>query len=113
MRLGTVLRVEARHHHATLASWDLQHGSLINQVLLDRLIAKVEGKPGDTIVFSADTPKIVADSLANVRLSAAKLLNLIDEKLIKLAWVTEFPLVEYDEEAKRHTAMHQIGRAHV
>ncbi|HJO57879.1 MAG TPA: amino acid--tRNA ligase-related protein, partial [Nitrospinaceae bacterium] len=74
--------------------------------MLDRLIAKVEGKPGDTIVFSADTPKIVADSLANVRLSAAKLLNLIDEKLIKLAWVTEFPLVEYDEEAKRHTAMH-------
>ncbi len=68
--------------------------------MLDRLIAKVEGKPGDTIVFSADTPKIVADSLANVRLSAAKLLNLIDEKLIKLAWVTEFPLVEYDEEAK-------------
>tara|TARA_B100000315_G_C14558591_1_gene579399 strand:+ start:391 stop:2157 length:1767 start_codon:yes stop_codon:yes gene_type:complete len=74
--------------------------------MLDRLIAKVDGKPGDTIVFSADTPKIVADSLANVRLSAAKLLNLIDDKLIKLAWVTEFPLVEYDEETKRHTAMH-------
>jgi len=74
--------------------------------MLGRLIAKVDGKPGDTIVFSADTPKIVADSLANVRLSAAKLLNLIDDKLIKLAWITEFPLVEYDEETKRHTAMH-------
>ena len=74
--------------------------------MLDRLIEKVEGQPGDTIVFSADAPKIVADSLANVRLSAAKLLNLIDEKLIKLVWVTEFPLVEYDENEKRNTAMH-------
>jgi aspartyl-tRNA synthetase len=74
--------------------------------MLDRLIEKVEGQPGDTIVFSADAPKIVADSLANVRLSAAKQLNLIDKKLIKLVWVTEFPLVEYDEEEKRNTAMH-------
>ena len=74
--------------------------------MLDRLIQEVAGEPGDTIVFSADDPKTVADSLANVRLSAAKLLNLIDEKLIKLAWVTEFPLVDYDEDEKRNTAMH-------
>jgi len=74
--------------------------------MLDHLIEAVKGEPGDTIVFSADSPKIVADSLANVRLGAAKLLNLIDEKLIKLVWVTEFPLVEYDEDQKRNTAMH-------
>jgi len=74
--------------------------------MLDRLIEAVKGEPGDTIVFSADSPKIVADSLANVRLGAAKLLNLIDEKLIKLVWITEFPLVEYDEDQKRNTAMH-------
>ena len=74
--------------------------------MLDSLIKQVQGQSGDTIVFSADTPKIVADSLANVRLSAAKLLNLIDEKLIKLVWITEFPLVEYDVDEKRNTAMH-------
>ena len=74
--------------------------------VLDKLIKTVKGEPGDTIVFSADTPKIVADSLANVRLSAAKLLNLIEENLIKLVWVTEFPLVEYNEEQNRNTAMH-------
>jgi aspartyl-tRNA synthetase len=74
--------------------------------MLDRLIEAVKGEPGDTIVFSADTPKVVADSLANVRLGAAKLLNLIDEKLIKLVWITEFPLVEYDEDQKRNIAMH-------
>ena len=74
--------------------------------MLDHLIEAVKGEPGDTIVFSADTSKVVADSLANVRLVAAKLLNLIDENLIKLIWVTEFPLVEYDEDQKRNTAMH-------
>ena len=74
--------------------------------MLDHLIKAVKGEPGDTIVFSADSPKIVADSLANVRLGAAKLLNLIDEKLIKLVWITEFPLVEYDDDQKRNTAMH-------
>ena len=74
--------------------------------ILDKLIKTVKGEPGDTIVFSADNPKVVADSLANVRLSAAKLLNLIEENLIKLVWVTEFPLVEYNEEQNRNTAMH-------
>ena len=74
--------------------------------MLDRLIKTVNGEPGDIIVFSADTPAIVADSLANVRLALARLLKLIDEKKIKLAWVTEFPLVEYDAEEKRYVAMH-------
>ena len=74
--------------------------------ILDKLIKTVKGEPGDTIVFSADNPKVVADSLANVRISAAKLLNLIEENLIKLVWVTEFPLVEYNEEQNRNTAMH-------
>ncbi|KMP10496.1 aspartyl-tRNA synthetase [Candidatus Nitromaritima sp. SCGC AAA799-C22] len=77
-----------------------------DQEMLDRLIETVNGEPGDTLVFSADTPRIAADSLANVRLSAAKLLDRIDEKQIKLAWVTEFPLVEYDNEEKRYAAMH-------
>jgi len=74
--------------------------------MLDRLIETVDGEPGDTIVFSADTPAIVADSLANVRLAVARQLKLIDENQIKLAWVTEFPLVEYDAEEKRYVAMH-------
>ena len=74
--------------------------------ILDKLIKTVKGEPGDTIVFSADTPKVVADSLSNVRLTAAKLLNIIEENLIKLVWITEFPLVEYNEEQNRNTAMH-------
>jgi len=74
--------------------------------MLDRMIATLKGEDGDTIVFIADKPKVVADALAHIRLAAAKLLGLIDEKKINFAWVTEFPLLEYNEEEKRFTAMH-------
>jgi len=74
--------------------------------MLDRMIATLKGEDGDTIVFIADKPKVVADALAHIRLAAAKLLGLIDEKKINLAWVTEFPLLDYNEEEKRFTAMH-------
>ncbi len=74
--------------------------------MLDRLIEKVGGEIGDTIVFSADKPKVVSDALANIRLALGKQLGLVDEKKTCLAWITEFPLVEYDEEAKRYVALH-------
>ncbi|MEC7641205.1 MAG: aspartate--tRNA ligase [Nitrospinota bacterium] len=76
------------------------------QEVLDNIVAKVGGKPGDTIVFVADKPKVVADALGSIRLSLGKQLGLIDEKEIRMCWVTEFPLVEYDETEKRFTAMH-------
>jgi len=74
--------------------------------MLERMIATLKGEDGDTIVFIADKPKIVADALAHIRLATAKLLGLIDEKKINLAWVTQFPLLNFNEEEKRFTAMH-------
>lgn len=74
--------------------------------MLDAIIAKTGGEVGDTLVFAADKPKIVADSLANVRLALGKQLGLIDDKKICLSWVTEFPLVDYDATEKRYVAMH-------
>jgi aspartyl-tRNA synthetase len=76
------------------------------QEMLDAMVAKLGGEVGDTIVFIADTPKVVADALAHLRLDIGKRLNLIDESKINLAWVTEFPLLEYVEEEKRYVAMH-------
>jgi len=74
--------------------------------MLDAMISKLGAEVGDTIVFIADTPKVVADALAHLRLDIGKRLNLIDENKISLAWVTEFPLLEYAEEEKRYVAMH-------
>lgn len=74
--------------------------------MLDTMMTKLGGEPGDTIIFIADKPKIVADALANLRLAVAKLLNLIDEDKNCFVWITEFPLLEYNEEEKRYTAKH-------
>jgi aspartyl-tRNA synthetase len=74
--------------------------------MLDRMLKTLESKPGDTIVFIADTPRIVADALSHLRLALGKILNLIDESKNVFTWITEFPLVEYDEAEKRYTAMH-------
>ncbi|MBI5428514.1 MAG: aspartate--tRNA ligase [Nitrospinae bacterium] len=73
---------------------------------LDRLMGKVGGEVGDAIVFVADKPKVVADALANARLALGRQLGLIDENKICLTWITEFPLVEYDEAEKRYVALH-------
>ena len=76
------------------------------QEMLDRMLKASGSQPGDTIVFIADTPKIVADALAHLRLALGKQLSRIDESKNAFTWVTEFPLVEYDETEKRYTAMH-------
>ncbi len=76
------------------------------QEMLDQMLKALGSQPGDTVVFIADTPKIVADALAHLRLALGKQLNRIDESKNAFTWVTEFPLVEYDETEKRYTAMH-------
>ncbi|MBO7745527.1 aspartate--tRNA ligase [Paenibacillus sp. MWE-103] len=61
---------------------------------------------GDLLLFSADKKKVVADVLGNLRLKIGKQLGLIDESQFKLEWVVDFPLLGYDEEAKRYVAEH-------
>ncbi len=63
-------------------------------------------KTGDLMLFIADSPKVVANTLGYLRLHIGKRLNLIDEKKLNFLWVTEFPLVEWNEEEQRWDAMH-------
>ena len=72
----------------------------------DALVAAMEGKPGDLLLFAADKNKIVWDVLGNLRLELAKNLGLLDKNQYSFLWVTEFPLFEYSEEEGRFVAMH-------
>jgi aspartyl-tRNA synthetase len=70
-------------------------------------LAEVAGlATGNVITFVADQPKVVNDALANLRLHLGAKLGLIPGDTWRLVWVTDFPLVEYDAEAKRHVAVH-------
>jgi len=72
------------------------------------LISVMGAETGDIIFFVADKESVVHSSLGNLRLELAKRLELISPDAINCLWVTEFPLLEYDEEAKRYTAMHHM-----
>ncbi|NGM81897.1 aspartate--tRNA ligase [Paenibacillus sp. 7124] len=61
---------------------------------------------GDLLLFSADNKKVVADVLGALRLKIGRQLGLIDDSVYKFAWVTDFPLLGYDEEQKRYVAEH-------
>lgn len=61
---------------------------------------------GDIIFFVADEPKIVHESLANLRLHLGEKLGLVREKDYSLIWVVDFPLVEYDAEERRYVSVH-------
>lgn len=73
---------------------------------MDKIKERMEAKEGDLLLFVADKPKIVADSLSALRLKFGKELNLVDEKEFKFVWIVDFPLVEYDETEKRYVALH-------
>lgn len=67
---------------------------------------RLGAEEGDLLLFSADTKKVVADVLGNLRLKIGRDLGLIDDSVFKFAWVVDFPLLSYDEEAKRYVAEH-------
>ena len=67
---------------------------------------RLNAKPGDLMMFIADTPKIVAETLGYLRLLLGKRLKLIEENKFNFLWVTDFPLVEWNPEEKRYDAMH-------
>lgn len=70
------------------------------------LIQLTRAETGDILFFVADTYAVVSDALGHLRLELAKRLGLIEEGSLQFLWVTEFPLLEYDEEQKRHIAIH-------
>ncbi|MFD2169249.1 aspartate--tRNA ligase [Tumebacillus lipolyticus] len=73
---------------------------------MSAIISKAGAEKGDLLLFAADSKKVVADSLGALRSKLGKELNLIDESQFKFIWVTEFPLLEHDEEANRYVAAH-------
>lgn len=73
---------------------------------LKALVAAMDGKPGDLLLFAADEDEVVFDVLGNLRLELARNLNLLKKDEYKFLWVTEFPLLEYSKEENRYVAKH-------
>jgi aspartyl-tRNA synthetase len=70
--------------------------------ILDRMNAEA----GDLLLFVADKNSVVFDALGQVRLEVARRLDLLDNDVYNMLWVTEFPVFEEDEETGRMVAKH-------
>ena len=70
------------------------------------LIEKMDGEKGDLLLFAADKNQVVWDVLGNLRLEIARQLEILDKGEYKFLWITEFPLLEWNEEQNRFQAMH-------
>jgi len=73
--------------------------------ILRQMAERLEAAEGDLMLFVADKEKVVHDVLSRMRLELGKRLNLIKDGF-KFLWVTDYPLLEWDEEDGRFTAMH-------
>jgi aspartyl-tRNA synthetase len=70
------------------------------------LAGRLDMAPGDLVFFVADHPKVTNEALGHLRNHLGKKLGLIDESQFNFLWVTEFPMLEYDEGEKRYQALH-------
>ncbi len=70
------------------------------------LIGAMGGENGDLLLFAADQNKVVWAVLGALRLELASQMELLDKNEYRFLWVTEFPLLEWNDEQNRYTAMH-------
>ncbi len=73
---------------------------------LAALVKAMDGENGDLLLFAADKNKVVWDVLGNLRLEIARQLEILDKGDYKFLWITEFPLLEWNDEQERFQAMH-------
>ncbi len=74
--------------------------------MLVRIGERLNAKPGDLLLFSADTFEVTCKTLNLLRKRFGEELQLYDPKTIHCSWVVEFPMFARDEEEKCWAAMH-------
>ncbi len=87
-------------------TWQSPIAKFFTEEELARITAALSAEPGDLLLFGADTPSIVNESLGRLRGHLGQKLGLADPKAYKFVWVTDFPLLEWDGEERRHVAVH-------
>jgi aspartyl-tRNA synthetase len=77
------------------------------------IIDRLEGEPGDLLLFIADQPAIVAEALGRLRIELGNRLGLRDRNVLALAWIIDWPLFEWNEEEERWDPHHHLFTAPV
>ena len=78
----------------------------LSSEVLARFRERMQGEEGDLLLLSVDKPKVAADAMGRMRLRFGQERKLINPDALAITWVTDFPLLEWDEREKRWSAMH-------
>lgn len=73
---------------------------------LAALNQRMDAQLGDLLLFVADSFRVTNESLGRLRGHLGQRLSLAKKDDYQFVWVTDFPLLEWDEEARRHVAVH-------
>jgi aspartyl-tRNA synthetase len=87
-------------------SWQSPIAKFFSADELAEIGTALNAEPGDLLLFGADTPQIVNESLGRLRGHLGQKLGLADPDAYRFLWVTDFPLLEWDGEQRRHVAVH-------
>ena len=87
-------------------SYKSSFAKFMTEEQLAALVEKIDGQPGDLLLFAADKNNIVWSVLGALRIELGEQLGLIDHSKFNFLWVVEFPQFEYSEEEDRYVAMH-------
>lgn len=90
----------------TSEGWQSPIAKFFTPEEIDEMNNVFQAETGDLLLFVADKPKVVNDSLGKLRNHLAKLRELIDKEVFNFVWITDFPLLEWDDEEKRWAAVH-------
>ena len=92
--------------NVSIGGWQSPIAKFLTDDEKGKIAKTLDAKTGDLLLFGADIPKTANTALGRVRLDLAKRLNLIPKNTFNLVWVTDFPLLEFDEAEKRFVAVH-------
>ena len=87
-------------------TWQSPIAKFFTEQELADIGAALDAQPGDLLLFGADTPAITNEALGRLRGHLGNKLELADPNDYKFVWITDFPLLEWDAEARRHVAVH-------
>jgi len=88
------------------SGWQSPLAKNVSEEQKEKIATTLGLKTGDLVLLVADKEKTVCDVLSRLRLSLGEKLKLIPKDEFRFLWVTDFPLMEYDADAKRYVAMH-------
>jgi aspartyl-tRNA synthetase len=107
-----LLTEEAQSYGAKGLAWiklkggfDSPIAKFFPQEVLGEMASRLGAEEGDLMMFVADAEEVVLDALGRLRLSVASRVG-IERKGFKPLWVTDYPLLEWDDEEQRFKAMH-------